>query len=200
MDSLIHFIQHLGVFGYVILFFIIFLESLPFTFFLPGDSLLFTTGFLAFAGYFNLGLLFVFLFVGSILGYMLSYFIGKKFKDFILQKGDSFWIKRRHIEATHNFFQKYGIKTIIIGRFVPVIRSFAPALAGAGDMPYSEFLRDTFVGGVLWTGGLLLVGFYLGKEIPGARVLLTPIIIIIILVSLSPGIYEYFRSRKNTTV
>ena len=118
MDSLIHIIQSAGYWGYAILFIIIFLESFPPTFFLPGDSLLLTTGFLASQGYFSLPLLIVSLFLGSVIGYAFSYKMGKKLRKMILSKGDTFWFKRKHIEYTENFFLKYGAKTIIIGRFV----------------------------------------------------------------------------------
>jgi len=197
MDFLIHFIQHLGYFGYFLMFLIIFLESLPFAFFLPGDSMLLTTGFLATQGYFSLSLLFLSMFLGSILGYFFSYAIGKNFRHIVLRKGDNFWFKKKHLEKTQAFFEKYGRKTIIFGRFVAIIRSFTPALAGAGLMKYREFALDSLIGGILWVGGLLSVGFYLGRIFPGLHLYLTPIILAIILVSLIPALYEYFRNRRK---
>ncbi len=197
MDALIHFIQHLGYLGYFIMFLVIFLESLPFAFFLPGDSMLLTTGFLATQGYFSLSLLFAFMFVGSVLGYFVSYAVGKKFRHLVIRKGDNFWFKKKHLEKTHAFFQKYGRKTIIFGRFVAIVRSFTPALAGAGLMQYGEFALDSIIGGILWVGGLLFIGFYLGRTFPGLHLHLTPIILAIILVSLIPAIYEYTRNKKK---
>ncbi len=114
-----------------------------------------------------------------------------------MNKGDTFWFKRKHLDTTHKFFEKYGRKTIIIGRFVPVVRSFGPTLAGAGEMRYKEFVRDSVIGGFLWTCGLTTIGFYLGKAIPGAHLYLTPIIIIIVLVSLAPVVFEYIRSKRE---
>lgn len=196
MDYLIYFITAVGYFGYAILFLIIFFESFPPTFFLPGDSLLFTTGFLASQGYFNLSLLVGVLFVASTLGYMFSYAMGQWLRDLILSSNDRYWFKRKHLDQTQRFFDKYGDKTVIIGRFVPVVRSFGPTLAGSVRMPYKRFIRDVMVGGILWTGGMTSVGFYLGRAIPGAHLYLTPIILAIIFVSLLPAIIEYIVERK----
>ena len=193
MEHLINFITSFGYFGYAILFMTIFLESFPLTFFLPGDSLLFTTGFLASQGYFHIVPLLAIFFVASFLGYVFSYFMGKKIRDFILRSNDKYWFKKKHLDYTEGFFQKYGDKTIIIGRFVPIVRSFAPTLAGAVEMSYKRFTRDSLLGAFVWTFVMTLAGFYLGKIIPGADKYLTLIILGIITVSLSPSIIEYIR-------
>ena len=195
MDYLINLIHIAGYWGYGILFIIIFLESFPPTFYLPGDSLLFTTGFLASQGYFDLALLVVIFFIAGVLGYMFSYAMGQKLRDFILQSNDKYWFKKKHLEYTQHFFDKYGDKTVILGRFIPVVRSFSPTLAGSVKMSYKRFIRDVFIGGILWTGGMTSVGFYLGRAIPGANLYLTPIILAIIFVSLLPGIIEYITVR-----
>lgn len=197
MDYLIHLIQVTGYFGYVILFIIIFFESFPPTFFLPGDSLLFTTGFLASQGHFDLALLVIVLYTASVLGYMFSYAMGQWLRDLILQSNDRYWFKKKHLDQTQHFFDKYGDKTIVIGRFVPVVRSFAPTLAGSVQMSYKKFVRDTLVGGLLWTGGVTSAGFYLGQALPGVDLYLTPIILGIIFVSLLPAVIEYIRERKK---
>ena len=197
MEHLIDLITIVGYFGYGILFLIIFFESFPLTFFLPGDSLLFTTGFLASQGYFNLALLTGTLFVASVLGYMFSYAMGQKFRDLILQSNDKYWFKKKHLDYTQEFYDKYGDKTIIIGRFVPIVRSFSPTLAGAVQMPYRKFIRDTVLGGALWAVGMTCVGFYLGRSIPNADKYLTPIILAIIFVSLLPSIFEYMKHRRK---
>ena len=186
MQYLVHFIQIAGYLGYFVLFLIIFLESFPPTLFLPGDSLLFISGFLASQGYFNMALLVAVLFLASIFGYVFSYVMGKKLREFILRSNDKYWFKKKHLEYTEEFYRKYGIKTVVIGRFVPIVRSFSPTLAGAVDMDFKVFLKYVFVGGFLWTGGLTCIGFYLGRIIPGAENLLTPIILSIIFVSLIP--------------
>lgn len=197
MDYLISIITSLGNWGYVLLFIIIFLESFPFTFFLPGDSLLFTTGFLASAGHLNFPVLLIIYFIGGTGGYIFSYLMGKRIRDFILASNDRYWFKKKHIEYTEGFYAKYGAKTLIIGRFVPIVRSFAPTLAGAVDMAFKRFIKYTLVGGLFWTLIITSAGFYLGKAFPSAHLYLTPIILGIIFVSLLPTVYEYFQSRKK---
>ncbi len=190
MEYIIHLIQYASYFAYVVLFLIIFLESFPPTLFLPGDSLLFISGFLASQGYLNMGILVGTLFLASVLGYVFSYAMGKKLREFIMKSDDRFWFKKKHLDYTEQFYLKYGTKTVIIGRFVPIVRSFSPTLAGAVDMNYRQFIKHVFVGGFLWIGGLTCVGYYLGRIIPGVEKLLTPIILIIILISLLPVIME----------
>ncbi len=167
------------------------------TFFLPGDSLLFTTGFLASQGHFNMALLIGTLFLGSMLGYLVSYLLGEKLRDVLLKGQDSYWFKRKHLEHTQDFYNKYGAKTIIIGRFVPIVRSFSATLAGAVKMDYYKFIQYTFLGGILWTGGVTYAGFFLGKKIPGAHLYLTPIILGIVFISLLPTVYEYIMAQKE---
>jgi membrane-associated protein len=191
MDYLIEFIQYAGYFGYFILFIIIFLESFPPTFFLPGDSLLFISGFFASQGFFNMALLVPTLFFASVLGYMFSYAMGEKLRNFILKSNNKYWFKIKHLEYTEKFYEKYGTKTIVIGRFVPIVRSFSPTLAGAVKMDYKKFIKFVFIGGFLWTGGLTSVGFYLGNIIPNVEKLLTPIVLAIIFVSLIPAFAEH---------
>ncbi len=204
MDHLINFIQYAGYFGYAILFIIIFLESFPPTLFLPGDSLLFITGFLASQGHFDMVLLVSTLFVASVIGYIFSYSLGEKLRNFILRSNDKYWFKKKHIEYTENFYKKYGIKTLVIGRFVPIVRSFSPTLAGAVDMDYKTFIKYVILGGFLWTGGVTSVGYYLGQVIPNAEKMLTPIVFGIIFVSLIPAFAEHVidwvknhSNRKN---
>jgi membrane-associated protein len=197
MEYILDLIQVAGYWGYAVLFVIIFLESFPPTFFLPGDSLLFTTGFLASQGHFELAILVPVLYVASTFGYMFSYAMGQKIRDFILQSNDRYWFKKKHLDQTHVFFERYGDKTIIIGRFIPVVRSFGPTLAGSVNMTYKKFIKGVFIGGILWTGGVTCLGYYLGKSIPGAHLYLTPIVAGIIFASLIPVIIEYFHIWKK---
>ncbi len=202
MEFLLDIITSVGFWAYLILFLIIFLESFPPTFFLPGDSLLFLTGFLASQGHFNMGLLVIALFTGSVGGYMFSYSMGRWLSDFIIRSNDKYWFKKKHLEYTADFYAKHGAKTIVIGRFVPIVRSFSPTLAGAVHMDYKRFLKYVLVGGFFWTGGLTSVGFWLGGAIPNAERFLTPIVSTIIFVSLLPVIFEYvmklIRKNKNS--
>ncbi len=199
--ALMHYLDHaltlVGNWGYLILFLIILLESFPVTFFLPGDSLLFTAGFLASIGKFNAPLLVVVAFAGGTFGYFLSYWTGEKLREIILRKGHSLWFKKKHIEYTQQFFDKYGTKTIIIGRFIPVVRSLAPFLAGAADMKYHKFLLYTFIGGIGWTGGLTLLGYYLGRLVPNINLYIVPIVVAISIISIIPSVYEYLSMRRK---
>jgi membrane-associated protein len=195
IEQLINLIEFTGYFGYGILFLIIFLESFPPTLFLPGDSLLFTTGFLASLGYFDMSLLVGVLFVASVLGYIFSYVMGEKLRDFILRSNDKYWFKKKHLEYTEEFYRKHGEQALIIGRFIPIVRSFLPTLAGTADMNYKKFIRDTLIGGFLWTGGITSLGYYLGRIIPHAEKYITPIVILIIFVSLLPTFVGHLISR-----
>ncbi len=197
MEHLVNIIKEVGYYGYVILFLIIFLESFPLTFYLPGDSLLFTTGFLASQGYFNLPILLASLFVASILGYNFSYFMGERLRNFILNSNDKYWFKKKHLEYTQEFFDKYGDKTIIIGRFIPIVRSFSPTLAGAVKMPFKKFVIDSVFGGFIWTVGITSVGFYLGRVMPGVEDYLHYFVVVIILISISPSVYEIIVSKRR---
>lgn len=191
MEYIIKFIEVSGYLGYFVLFIIIFMESFPPTFFLPGDSLLFIVGFLASQGYFDIGLLVGILFLASVFGYIFSYSMGKWLREFILKSNDKYWFKKKHLDYTEEFYKKYGTKTLIIGRFVPIVRSFSPTLAGAVDMDYRKFIKYVLVGGFLWIGGMTSIGFHLGKIIPNAEKLLTPIVLLIIFVSLIPAFAEH---------
>ncbi len=197
MEHLINLINDVGHWGYLILFIIIFLESFPLTFFLPGDSLLFTTGFLASQGYFHLGLLILVLYLAGVGGYFVSFYFGKKIRDFIIKSNDRYWFEMKHINYTETFYNKYGVKTLIIGRFIPIVRSFSATLAGAVDMNFQTFSKYTVFGGIFWTGGVTSLGFYLGKLIPSAHLYLTPIVLAIIFISFTPTIYEYIKARKK---
>lgn len=200
MEYLMHVVTSLGYYGYVILFVVILLESFPLTFWLPGESLLFATGFLASQGYFDLTLLTFTFFVASVLGYMFSYYAGEWLRNFILKSNNKYWFKTEHLEYTEEFYKKYGDKTIIIGRFVTIVRSFSPTLAGSAKMPYQKFIRHTFVGGILWSGAMTSVGYYLGKLVPGADKYLTPLVVVVVIFSLSPTVFKYLKSRWDSRV
>ena len=144
-----------------------------------------------------MALLVLVLFLASIFGYMGSYAMGEKIRTFILQSNDRYWFKKKHIDYTEEFYARYGAKTIIIGRFVPIVRSFAPTLAGAVEMKYKSFIIYTIIGGFFWAIGITSVGFYFGRVFPQTHLYLTPIIIGIIVVSLLPTIYEYVVSKKK---
>lgn len=188
-------INTLGLLGVLA---IIFAESgLFFGFFLPGDSLLFTAGVLSAAGYFDIRLLALGAAAAAILGDSVGYAFGARVGPKIFSREDSRFFKRAYLERTAAFYQKYGRKTIVLARFIPIIRTFAPILAGVGRMPYQTFLTFNIFGGVLWGAGLTLAGHFLGRMIPNIDRYLWPIIIFIVLASVAPALKGFLKRRYN---
>lgn len=192
-----NFISFFEQFGYIGLFAVVFFESFPLTFFFPGDSLLFATGFLASQGVFSLPLLILTFFVAGTTGYIFSYFFGQRIIRRFFTDDKSKIFNPKYITYTHQFFEKYGAKTIIIGRFVPVVRSFGPALAGVANLTFKRFLSYTIIGGIFWSSVMTLIGFYLGRILPKADAYLTPIIITIIFISILPTVFEYLKRNHK---
>ena len=193
-------IQTVGLAG---LFFIIFAESgLLIGFFLPGDSLLFTAGFLASQGYINIWTVTAGCFVAAVLGDNVGYAFGKRVGPRIFKKETSFLFNQKNLERAGHFYEVHGGKTLVLARFLPVIRTFAPILAGVGAMPYPTFLFYNLLGGALWAAGLPLGGYFLGSAIPGIDRYLIPIVLIIIVASALPGgiqlLREYMGWRRKT--
>jgi len=190
--SLIKTIGYLGIFG------IIFAESGLFIgFFFPGDSLLFTAGFLASQGFLNIWFLILLVFIGAVLGDNVGYAFGKKVGPMIFAREDSIIFHKDHLERARIFYEKYGKKTIILARFMPGIRTFAPILAGVGKMHYPIFLSYNIIGGFLWGAGLPLLGYYLGSTIPGIDQYLLPIILLIVFLSILPSLIHIWREKDE---
>lgn len=186
-------IETLGLVG---VFAIVFAESgLFFGFFLPGDSLLFTAGLLASQGYFNVVVLWFGCMVCAILGDSVGYAFGKKVGPKIFFREDSFFFHKKHIDRTRAFYEKHGKKTIILARFVPIVRTFAPILAGVGRMEYRTFLSYNVLGGVLWSTLLIFLGYTLGALIPSVDRYLLPIVLAIIFISFLPIVWEWMKGR-----
>ena len=204
-DSLI---MALGTAAYIVIFGIIFAESgLLIGFFLPGDSLLFTAGFLASAKipnssqtYLNLWILIVIVFVGAVAGDSVGFTFGFRIGRKLFQRENSRFFNKEKLIKAQNFYEKHGTKTIVLARFLPVIRTFAPIVAGIGKMNYRTFIIFNVVGGALWSASVPLAGYYLGKAIPNIDKFLLPIIIIIIIVSAIPAILNFLRSRKKKDI
>lgn len=181
--------------GYAGLFSIIFAESgLFFGFFLPGDSLLFTVGILCSQGFFNIYVAIFLCFSAAVLGDGVGYAFGRFVGPKLFKKEDSFFFNKKHLLKAEAFYQKHGKKTIVLARFVPIIRTFAPILAGVAKMNYSVFFSYNIIGAILWAIGLPLAGYYMGSVIPNVDLYLLPIILGIILLSLLPIAIEIFRS------
>lgn len=183
--------------GYIGIFFITFAESGLFIgFFLPGDSLLFTAGFLASQGFLHIGILMVVALSGAILGDSVGYAFGKRVGPRIFSREDSIFFHKDHIKRAEAFYEAHGKKTIIIARFMPIVRTFAPIVAGVGKMSYPIFLLFNIIGGVLWAVGLSWLGYFLGNSIPNIDHYLLPIILLIIFLSIAPTAIHILRDRE----
>lgn len=187
--------------GYVGLAAIVFAESgLFFGFFFPGDSLLFTAGFLASQGYFNIVLLVPLLTVAAIAGDSAGYWTGKKAGPLLFTRPDSFLFSQKRVAEARAFFEKNGAVSIVLARFIPAVRTFTPIIAGIAGMEYKKFLTYNVVGGLLWGAGLPTAGYFLGALVPNADRYVLPIVALIIIVSLIPlarPYIGYLQSRRS---
>ncbi len=164
---------------------------------LPGDSLLFTAGFLASQGYLNIFVLCLVAFVSAVVGDNVGYYLGNRFGHSVFRKKDSLLLSPDHITRAEKYFERWGAKTIIIARFIPVVRTIAPTLAGVGSMRWSVFAINNIIGGILWAIGLPVLGYALGSSIPNIDAYLLPIVGGIILISVAPGIIHLLREPES---
>lgn len=184
--------------GIIVVAGVIFAESgLLIGFFLPGDSLLFTAGFLASQGIegLNVHVLAISCFIAAVLGDSVGYAFGNRVGPRLLKRPDGRIFKKKYIAQAEAFFQEHGKKTIIIARFVPIVRTFAPIVAGLGSMHYRTFISYNVIGGALWTLGITYLGYFLGRLIPEAY--LEPAILAVIAISLAPAAYHFLREVEN---
>jgi len=187
-------------FGTIGLFVIIFAESgLLIGFFLPGDSLLFTAGLLASQGKFGLSLpvLLIGCFIAAVAGDQVGYMFGQKAGPALFRRENSRIFKQQYVQRANEFFERHGKKTIVIARFVPIVRTFAPILAGVGNMRYRSFVMFNVIGALLWAVGVTTAGYVLGDTIPDIDKYLLPIIGVIILLSVLPPAIEILRHRRR---
>ena len=206
LDILFHLREHIGdlisQYGphiYTIFFLVIFSETgLVLTPFLPGDSLLFTAGAFAALGQLNVWFMFVILSVAAILGDTVNYWIGHYLGPRVFKWQKSRFFNPDHIKRTHRFYEKYGAKTIILARFVPIVRTFAPFVAGIGAMTYGTFFLYNVIGGLAWVAVCLFAGFWFGN-IPWVARHFEVVVVGIILVSLLPLLYELWKNRAGAT-
>ena len=191
--ELIKTVGYLGVFG------IVFAESgLFFGFFLPGDSLLFTAGLLASQGFFDITTLVIIIFIGAVLGDQVGYAFGKQVGPKLFTRESSLLFNKKNLLRARDFYQQYGNITIVMARFMPFIRTFAPIVAGIGGMRYRTFVLYNLLGGLIWTLSLTLSGYYLVKVIPGIEHYITWVVGIIVIASVIPMVIHYFRDRLHT--
>ena len=191
-------VEAIKTIGYVGLFAIVFAETGLFLgFFFPGDSLLFVAGVLAAQGFFSLPILLPILFVAAFLGNMFGYWFGAYVGPKIFSREDSFFFRKSHILKAQAFYEKYGAKTIVLARFMPIVRTFAPIVAGIARMHYGTFAFFNFIGALLWSVGLTTTAYYLGGLIKDIDRYLLPIIVLIIVLSVLPAVFEYWRDRRE---
>lgn len=192
-------LQTVKTFGYLGVWGIVFAESgLLIGFFLPGDSLLFTAGFVASQGFLNIALLILGAFICAVLGDNVGYVTGHKFGRRLFRREDSWMFHKKHLISAQNFYDKHGKKAIVLARFMPIVRTFAPIVAGIGAMKYSTFVAYNVIGGLIWTAGITLLGYYLGQVIPDVDKYLLPIILAIVVVSIAPSILHLYQDRKTS--
>lgn len=190
--------------GYIGLVIIIFSETgLLAGFFLPGDSLLVTAGLFAAKGDMNILLLNLLLIPAAVIGDAVGYWIGHKAGPHLFNKEQSFFFRKDYLIKTHDFYEKYGGITIILARFMPIIRTFAPTVAGIAQMKYFDFFKYNVFGGILWVSGMTMLGYFLGNAIPDIDRHIEKVIVIIVFLSISPAIYKYIshkiKKRKTAT-
>ena len=196
-DHLANLINLLGPLTYILLFGVIFVETgLVIMPFLPGDSLLFAAGALSGLGYLNIVILYITMLLAAILGDSLNYWIGNKIGPRVFAKENSRVFKKEYLEKTREFYEKHGGKTIILARFIPIVRTFAPFVAGVGKMDYKEFLTYNLIGGFLWVTGFLFAGYFFGT-LPFMQENFHYTVVIIVLVSVLPVVYEFIKSKRE---
>jgi membrane-associated protein len=204
IDFFLHLDRHLaqviasyGAYTYGLLFAIVFLETgLVVTPLLPGDSLLFAAGTFAALGSLNVGYLFLLLSIAAILGDTVNYAIGAYLGPKVFHFPKSRFFNPEHLRRTHEFYEKYGGKTIIIARFIPIIRTFAPFVAGIGAMSYARFLAYNVIGGILWVAVCLFAGYFFGNQ-PFVKKNFSLVILAIMVISVLPAVVEYLRHRYS---
>jgi membrane-associated protein len=183
--------------GYVGLVAIVFTETgLLIGFFLPGDPLLVTAGLLASQGFLNVWFLGVILSVAAVAGDAVGYSIGRASGPRIFTREDSRFFNKKHLVAAAQFYERHGGKTIVLARFVPIVRTFAPVVAGVAQMRYRDFAIYNIMGGLLWVWSMLLTGYSLGRYVPGVKDHVEKVILIVIFLSLLPGIIGWWRQRR----
>ena len=183
--------------GYIGLAFLVFAESgLLIGILLPGDSLLFAAGLLSASAFFNLGALAFVVVAAAILGDSTGYWFGKNVGDRFFDREDSFLFKKSYVTRTEKFYKKYGARAVVLARFVPIVRTMAPIMAGIGSMRYSRFLSYNAIGAFIWGAGMVALGYFLGRILPGSEQYILPLSLGIIVLSFLPILINFFSGKK----
>jgi membrane-associated protein len=192
---MLSFLPHLGYIGITA---VIFIESgIILGFFLPGDSLLFSAGLLASQHYISIIIAIPLFFLASVAGDNLGYFFGRSIGPALFTRDESFFFQRRNLMRAQKFFSDNGAKTIIIARFIPVVRTFVPVLAGVGTMTYKKYFLFDLIGGLAWTASIPLLGYYFGSRIPNVDAYILPLVILITVASFVPVAIQYFKTKRS---
>jgi membrane-associated protein len=202
IEHLVHFLFNVkGLIdwgGTLLVCIIVFIETGFFVgFFLPGDSLLVTAGVFAASGQLHISELLLLVPLCAILGDQIGYWIGRKAGQALYRREDSLLFRKKHLQRAHDFYEKYGGKTVILARFVPIVRTFCPPVAGAAQMPYGRYFAYDVAGGLLWGGGMVLGGYTLGRQIPNISDNIHYVIAVVIFLSLLPPIIGMLRARSS---
>jgi membrane-associated protein len=191
-------VASIGPLAYLAVFFVIFAESgLFFGFFLPGDSLLFTLGLLASQNVLSLPLMLVLWPIAAITGDSVGYWFGERYGRKLFQREDSIWFHKKHLVSAHEFYEKHGGEAIVLARFLPAVRTFVPIVAGMAEMSYRKFLFWNVLGGLGWSIGVTVAGYFLGSVIPDVDKFLIPIVLVIIIVSALPPAIHIYKDNKT---
>jgi len=194
-QELLQYTKALGYFGIAL---VIFVETgLFFGFVLPGDSLLFIVGMLAASGVFHIGLLLIVICGLAFVGYLFGYWFGDRLGSWLMNRKESIFFRKQYIESAKVFYQRHGAKAIIIARVVPIVRTFAPIVAGMVKMPYKTFFWCNLLGAVLWGLSFVLAGFFLGNRFPLLIHYLLPMVVVIIILSIAPGVISLIKNNNN---
>lgn len=192
------FTQWVITLGYVGIVAVIFCETgLFFGCFFPGDSLLFVAGLLASKGLFHLRILLPVAFIAAVLGYMLGYWFGDKLGHWLIKRPDGFFFKKKYIQMAHDFYARHGGQAMILCRLVPIVRTFCPIVAGMGEMSFKRYCLFNIVGAFIWVFALTLLGYFVGGLFPQARHMILPMVMVIIVISVLPGVIHYVKSSRS---
>jgi membrane-associated protein len=198
MHSILDPIYLLSTFGYIGLAFILFAETgLLIGFFLPGDSLLFAAGLVAAQGHLNVFLVMIIAALAAIAGDSFGYYFGKSTGHKLFARKDSRFFSQAYVTKAHVFFEKYGAWSVVLARFVPIIRTFTPIIAGASSMTYMTFLRYNVIGALIWTIGVTFLGVQLGRSIPNIDAYILPIVSVVIASSLGLSVFHYIKQKST---
>jgi membrane-associated protein len=191
-------VASIGPLVYLAVFFVLFAESgLFFGFFLPGDSLLFTLGLLASQQVLSLPVMLLLWPVAAVTGDSVGYWFGERYGRRLFTREDSIWFHKKHLVTAHDFYEKHGGKAIVLARFIPAVRTFVPIVAGMAQMSYRKFLFWNLLGGIGWSLGVTIAGYFLGSIIPDVDKYLIPIVLLIILVSALPPVIHLYKERRS---